>query len=1366
MIRRPRARLAAALSLLLVVPAARAASVSGRVLDSGGTPVAGVTVVSEAYRTEERTRVDETKGVTPSSLAETKTDADGRFRLTIEKPGVEVSIRMLPGALPGALLEGPFDSSEDVALDELELPAVEKVSGRVTDEMSNPIAGAKLRTVSGFGLEEEDVSFYAEATTGADGSFSITNSPIGGGGLNARAPGYAPFARPGFQRRAVANVTLKSGGTIQGTVLDPSGKPAEGAIVVCGLLAAQTDASGMFRLAGVLPGTHTVEALWKNDFAAQKDTVRIKKGEAAGVSLRLARAAAVAGTVVDEKTRRPLPGVRVSASTGAFFNRGERSSRRGRTDAKGRFRISGLASRRYNVRAAKSEYLPVSMPGVVATVAAPGTVSIALQKAAGITGRVTDEAGTPVVGARVRIARDLGVRALLRGGGPAALLERPGVTTGPDGIFRLRGLAPEKNLTLEAAKAGYVTAKRHGVNLKVGELVKDLALVVKRGLEAKGRIIDTAGKPVAGAEIRVSRPEGGPGRFMIQMAGINREKPNASSAADGTFRVAGLEAGEYALAVSRDGYAAKRVPSVTVQAKGPNEWPPIVLQVGVAIAGSVRNSKGEPVVGAQIFSFGEGTGPREGATDPEGRFRLDGLSSERPVMMSVRADGYAPLQRSVTPPAEDLSLVLKTSGTIRGRVEDAATSRPVADFTASYREQRGSGFGGIRISVGGGPGERSFQSSDGTFELTDVPPGKWTVTASSPGYRPAEVAGIEIGEGETKEGVVLSLKEGGVVTGRVLDPRRGTGVPNAGVSWREESGGMGGPAAAALARLGGGDSQTQTTDADGRFRFEGLSDGRITLTAEHPDFLEVSKEIEIQDESTVDLTLSVGGTIAGSVVGKDGRTPTPGAEVLLDEQGATFRMGGGDATRADNSGNFLFEHLKAGRYRVSARSNAGSSSPKDIVLMENQRLDGILLEMATGALVRGTVSGLPPERLGGVRISGTGKDYEESTLTGDDGTFTLRDVPPGVLRVAAMTSFPASRSASRNIDVPEGAPEVPVEIVFEGASRLSGRVTRGERPVSGVFVMAAADPPSAGTMRGMVQTDENGQYTIEGLVDGNYQVALSGQGISYRKAFVVSGDTNGDIALPAMTISGTVTEIGSSEPLEGARVQLESGGSTSSFGLKSAVTDSRGFYSIDDVDSGSYQVTARKEGYQLKTQPVSIGSSSVELDLSLARGAGLAIRAIDGLTGLPLHGLTVLAYSEAGTVAYSGSLSLDREGKGEIASLGPGRYALHLFSDGYATRSLPAVTVPSPMLSVPLTPGGRVEIRSEAPLSGRLLDASGSPYLFSPFGRDGRLSVPAPVAAWEHIAPGTYQLIVSGASGEKSYPFAVSEGRTTTLDVR
>lgn len=1364
-----RAGLGAAALIFLVASPVRAGSVTGRLLDASGKPVGGAKVVWTPYRTEDEGLLDQTNGKDPAPLGETSTDAQGRFRVPLDRPGTAVALRIVAAGLPSARFAGPFDSTEDVSLLETQMPPAEKLAGRVLDEAGQPVASARVRAIGGEGPFESESRFVAEARTGPDGSFAILEAPSGPRAVAVSAPGYVPFSRFQFEPKPEENVTLRRGGTVRGTLVDAGGKAVAGAIVRTDESAGETDASGMFRIAGVPAGSHSVQAVWKEEFSAHKENVRVRKGEETEVALRLARAPLISGTVIEEATRRPIAGATVSASPAAGFAFGRRRQERtARSDARGRFRLAGLVARRYVVEASREGFLPAAISGISAALSSPGNANLALARAASLSGHALDEKGQPVAGARVRLTRDFNMRAMLRGGNPASFLANAGVLTGPDGSFQLRKLSAGRNLSVEAAKTGYATAHRPGLSLKTGEAIKDVSLVLRKGLEARGRVVDGGGQPVASAEVRTARREAGvgEGRAAIRLAGMDREKPDAVTGADGSFVLKGLEEGEYTVSVFREGFARKSVPSLEVKAKEENVWPPITLSAGLAVAGFVRDAKGDPIGGAQLFSIEPSGGgrPQDSVSEPDGRFRFDGLA-DRPILLNVSAAGYATVQRTLTPPAQEVIIVLKNSGTLRGRVEDADTKRPITDFTIGRSAPRGGGAFAF-VNMGARGGDRSFQSDDGTFELTDVPAGKWTIRASAVSYRSADISGVEVAEGETKEGIVLSLRKGGVLSGRVLDPRKGTGVPNASVSWQaagpEGEGRFGG---AAFARLSGGNSGTNS-DADGRFQLDGLPDGKVTVTASHPDFLEVSKDVDPQKEPAVDLMLGTGGSISGTVVGADGRTGVPGAQVRMNAEGDAGLAFGADSTRSDGAGNFLFEHLKAGRFRLTAAGSTGKSMSKEVVLGEGQRLDGVLIEIAMGTLVHGMISGLPAGRLGGVRVLGTAKDYSDSAVSDDAGKFTLRDVPAGVLHLQASTAFLSGRSRLKTVEVPDGAVEFPVEIAFEGTSRLSGRVTRGDRPVGGLFVNAVPDPPVTSGERASGQTDEDGRYTLDGLNEGNYQVWLSGQGVSYRKTLTVSGDTPGDIALPRFSVTGTVSEEGSGEPLEGVTVQAQTGRETATFAMKQGMTDSVGHYFIDDVDSGPYQVTARKSGYELKTHSLAVASESVELNLALRRGAGLTIRVNDGLTGLALHGVSVLAYAANGTVAFQGSVNLDSTGKGEVSSLAPGRYSIYVFSDGYAPRTLAAVDAPAPMIPLAMTPGGRVQVRTETPVTARLVDGSGAIYLLSPWRLDGRVNPAPPVASWDHLAPGPYRLVVSTGGADKSYPFTVAEGATTTVEIR
>src|SRR5262249_3711134 len=151
--------------------------------------------------------------------------------------------------------------------------------------------------------------------------------------------------------------------------------------------------------------------------------------------------------------------------------------------------------------------------------------------------------------------------------GAAAALMGHGAPSGPDGTFRLRNVAPGQNLEIEATQTGYATARHPGVTLKPGDAVAGRTVVLQKGLAARGTVLDNQGQPVAGAELRVALREGGMrgARVQLRAIGMDREKPDAVSGANGTFSIAGLSVGQYQLAVAKDGFAHKTVPTVEVK---------------------------------------------------------------------------------------------------------------------------------------------------------------------------------------------------------------------------------------------------------------------------------------------------------------------------------------------------------------------------------------------------------------------------------------------------------------------------------------------------------------------------------------------------------------------------------------------------------------------------------------------------------------------------------------------------------------------------------------------------------------------------------------------------------------------------------
>jgi protocatechuate 3,4-dioxygenase beta subunit len=1353
------------------VSSAKAGTISGRVLGPDGHPVADAPVTWFATSSPMQALADATSCKKASPAGQTRSDADGRFQVALDPSGplVAVSIRIEPAGLPWVELEGPYDPAETLRLADLDLPAPQTVAGTVVGPDGKPIAGARVAVRQGTRFDRDEATIFAEATAGSDGAFRIANAPPAPARLSVRAAGWPPHERSLRADSGSLRVALERGASVSGTVLDASGRPAAGALVRSGSVAATTDAQGHYRLDGVPPGLQRVEASAPGGMVARKGGVRLAAASPASADLQLQAGATISGTVIDALTRRPIAGARIAVAEASGSGAGSSEpSEFTRSDAKGRFSAPGLLPADYEIRAVKAGYLAATLPRIPASVRPAASASIALVPAASIAGKVVDAQGKPVAGASVSLEPARSGRGRFAGGGGFAAFRGAraelSTRTGPDGAFRLEGLAAiPSGVPLTASHTGFAPAERPGITLKAGQALTGIVLVLPAGLSVKGRVVDDASQPVAGAAVRVSPSEGrGPGRFF-RRAGGGASPPNAVTAADGSFTVTGLAAGSYDVTASHDGFSPKTASALPAPARQPTGWPSIVLSGGVAVSGVVHDDQGAPVVGASVSLFGEGADPSPTATDATGAFRIANLAKGRPLVLMTDASGFAFSSRSVTPPAEGISIVLGKAGTIRGHVTDGGTGTPVAAFSVSAtpaaRGRRGFGGGGGPAAGFGTPAQVQY-AEDGSFELS-VAPGTWNVRATADGYRPSDVANLDLDAGETKEGVEIALKRGGGLSGHVVD-NRGNPVSGANVACCSAGGGGNGPGG--FGPAGGASGPTATTDGDGHFALDGLPDGHVTLTVTSTDYVTTSRDVDPSSTPDVTISVSSGAEISGAVVSSDAGSPVPGASVSLNPEGDTgTAVAAPQSAQTDANGAFQFAHLTAGRYRLTAQTKTASSTPQDLVVSDGQPMDGVRITVATGSEIDGVVTGLPSGQLGGVNISATATGFQSSITTSDDGHFTITSAPPGVVRISAATTMPSVRTVAQTVEVADDGSPVSVELAFQGSSRLSGTVSQGGKPMTQFAISATPDPPDGTGRRYTAMGDGSGHYEIDNVNDGNYDVVVTGSDSPYRTTVTVSGDTNGDIAIPATTVSGTVTDSSTGAPLEGASVTAQTGSESTAQAIHRTVTDSTGMYTLSDLDPGDFQISARKDGYQLKTQATTIGNDAATLDFALDPGSGLPIQATDGTSGMPLGGLFALVYGAGGTIAYQGSVTLDSSGLGQIPSLPPGKYAVYLFSSGYAPRSLPSVSIPSSTLPVSLTPGGRVEARSSAATLGRIVDGTGATVLLSPARLDGGVTVAPPVSVWQHVPPGAYTFVVPAGSSQATYPFTVTEGQTTQL---
>ncbi len=380
-----------------------------------------------------------------------------------------------------------------------------------------------------------------------------------------------------------------------------------------------------------------------------------------------------------------------------------------------------------------------------------------------LVGRVVDERGAPIAGARVRCGpfpaqilqahpeefRSDSVVAVSRaamGGEGYAILELPGwiralldrlpvptTLSAADGSFRLAGVALTQVV-------GSIDLREY-VGLAFGPLdmaggTQDLgAVVLKHGRTVRGVVEDSSGDPVVGAEVHAGA-ELVPGIVAIL-------RPCGPTDEEGRFELGGVAESGQVFATARR--STQEAWSTTVSAR--HEGVLIEMESTVRLTVNVRDEAGQPLSGAELrlaparrpdASMGfadvlaflpKPASPRGAFAEFEpGRYALAGLGAGR-YEVSARVVGRAPgfLETECFGLENEVTLVCPQGRRIELSVLDAATREPIAGARASLLRAASSGFRklGVQVTDAGGRAQLGPLSAHET-------------EASSQGFFPAQ----------------------------------------------------------------------------------------------------------------------------------------------------------------------------------------------------------------------------------------------------------------------------------------------------------------------------------------------------------------------------------------------------------------------------------------------------------------------------------------------------------------------------------------------------------------------------------------------------------------------------------------------------
>lgn len=465
------------------------------------------------------------------------------------------------------------------------------------------------------------------------------------------------------------------------------------------------------------------------------------------------------------------------------------------------------------------------------------------------------------------------------------------------------------------------------------------------------------------------------------------------------------------------------------------------------------------------------------------------------------------------------------TGVIRGRVVRADTGEPLR-----RAQVRVAGWSNRDLS---GPAA-SMTDAEGRYELTQLPAGRYELSAKRGGYvevaygqrRPFERGRpLELGEGAVLEKIDFALPAGAVVTGRIVD-EAGEAVAHASVS---------------LARrryIDGArrlvDESGSSTDDRGEFRIFGVPPGDYVIVAKFemmdfgtrdrmryvPTYFPGTPHASGAQRVTVAVGQEVPGivialvrattaTIRGVVRASGDASIAPFTFVTAREIGGAQAYGHWAPAIAARDGSFTIAGLLPGTYLVEARAQGGPEFASTEVVVDGSDLAGITLMLSKGTTARGRIrfdTGNPPQGLrpSQVHVMPILMDQPLGEMSGhlppatrEDWTFEVQGLKGrGFIRAGAL-DWHMKRVQLEGVDVTDKPLDFSTDIdgldieLTDRLSTVSGIVSddRGDVALDATVVAFADDPAKWDRHSRFImtaRTDQHGRFTIEGLPPGRY----------------------------------------------------------------------------------------------------------------------------------------------------------------------------------------------------------------------------------------------------------------------------------------
>jgi protocatechuate 3,4-dioxygenase beta subunit len=351
---------------------------------------------------------------------------------------------------------------------------------------------------------------------------------------------------------------------------------------------------------------------------------------------------------------------------------------------------------------------------------------------------------------------------------------------------------------------------------------------------------------------------------------------------------------------------------------------------------------------------------------------------------------------------------------------------------------------------------------------------------------------------------------------------------------------------------------------------------------------------------------------------------------------------------------------------------------------------------------------------------------QQNMETDENGAFTFTDVAAGKY----MAMWYDVRGGN-------GTPSTPVSVevtmgrtaeltlgprkATDGGMTVSGVITRNDKPLTGGMLSFMQMPSEKANMFEMMgayrqpiqaEVASNGTFTVTGVSTGLHCYFYSGApseegddeepppmpfGSSGNLAFE-AGKTNIVINIGGLTVTGVVSGP-DGKPVSEAYVMMMPPGKKSimtQMQVKYGVTDAAGKYKIEDIQPGSYDISARHQEFGTTALPkTTVSAAANSFDIKLGGGVTMSGRITDD-TGKALQGATVFAVPdgvEVDEMMEGGYGASDETGDFTLEPpLSPGKYRIFVMQAGRAVEAS-VITLPAATnLNAALAVGGDISV--------------------------------------------------------------------------